>query len=187
MRHYPPIVRSKGCGLSRGQKVHKLYSPPCRSPVLYCGNSPLVHNPGKSGEELFTDGMKIKSLPIGHTISSGDRSPRSLGSRCRHGGTPPKERHGSNGGNYPWEGEAPAELAFQARQEPRPPRDCYPKKVGFEPCPKREGTPIVTSEGARGYALLRRGSVRGSRQGQVSVTNGNHAIARRIRADRGHQ
>ena len=51
-------------------------------------------------------------------------------------------RHGSNRGNYPWageEGEAPAELGKPARQEPRPPRDCYPKKVGLEPCPTYVG------------------------------------------------
>src|SRR5262249_45239672 len=59
----------------------------------------------------------------------------SPGSRCRHGGTPSKERE-----------------------------DPY-------------------SEGTGGHALLPRGSVRGSRQGQVRVTNGNHAIAGSIRAD----
>ncbi len=53
--------------------------------------------------------------------------------------------------------------------------------------PKREGTPRVASEGTGGDALLPRGSVRGSRQGRVSVTNGNHAIAGSIRAGRGHQ
>src|SRR5262249_51588985 len=50
--------------------------------------------------------------------------------------------------------------------------------------PKREGTPIAASAGTRGQALLPRGRVWGSRQGRVSVTNGNHAIAGSIRAGR---
>ena len=38
--------------------------------------------------------------------------------------------------------------------------------------PKREGTPIVASEGTGGYALLPRGSVRGSRQGKSVLQTG---------------
>ncbi len=49
------------------------------------------------------------------------------------------------------------------------------------------GLKWLASEGTGGRVLLRRGRVRGSRQGRVSVTNGNHAIAGRSRADRGHQ
>ena len=42
-------------------------------------------------------------------------------------------------GNSPWEGEAPAELAFPVRQEPPSPRDCYPDwnhaGISREPAP----------------------------------------------------